>query len=147
MNLLSFLKRGAGHAPTDAERYRQKTTAAAERARGLWLESLIVDETRAWMDLGVQQEEVLNGLATMLTLAGFCLAHDYPDDNSAAIRIIRGGISTATTCAKGGFVIEAHHATALSSSCTQAREAIAKASVDAILYASVEMRKTVGLSV
>ena len=69
MNLLALLNRGAAHAPKPPA-YPPSVVKAAEQARAQWLNALLVDQTRAWMDLGAEQPDVLSGLA----VAEMCMA-------------------------------------------------------------------------
>ena len=95
MNLMSFLQRGTKHAPVAPD----PVTAAAEKTRAIWRNALLVDQLRAWSNIGSSEPGALNGLATLLTLAGFALAYDKPNADSPVVRIIRGGLSAARQCA------------------------------------------------
>lgn len=146
MNLSAFLNLGARHAPTDAERAQAGITKAAEDSRKQWLDSIMVDQIRAWDTVGTHEPGVLEGMATMLTLAGFVHVYDAKSDDTPDLRIIRGAISAATQCAKAGGVVTVEDARAFSSACTRATDAIKAASVPAIIHAATSIRAAVGIN-
>lgn len=143
MNLFAMIARGAAHAPKP--QLPAAVVRAAEASRAQWLNALLVDETRAWMDLGEAQREVLSGLVTLLTLAGFLLVHDTRDADSADLRVIRGGISTADGCGQAGNVIREADARALSAAVGRARSVIMAGTVPGIIHAAQEMRRVADL--
>ncbi len=145
MNLMSFLKRGAKHAPTEAERAQAAINSAAEKTREQWLDALMVDQTRAWMSLGEHQPEVIYGMVTLLALAGYCEGHEVGDDSSPNLRVIRGAMSAAAQCAEGKRALTVDDARAFSSAATRAADIIRSCSIDSIVYAATKMRGAVGL--
>ena len=145
MNLMNFLKRGAAHAPSEADRQQALIDKAAEDTRAKWLDALLADETRAWMGIGEADRGIVEGLTTMLAIGGFASLHDSRDVDSADMRVIRGAISAAGDCVAGGCVITVDQARAMSSGASRAREAIQRASVGAIIHAAQAIRETVGL--
>jgi len=144
MNLMSFINRGAAHAPTEAQRARAAIVKAAEAARTQWLDALLVDQTRAWMSLGERQPEVLSAMATMLTIAGMAHAFDAKSVDTLDMRIIRGAISAATQCSGAGSVLRVEDARAFGSAAARAVAIINGASVDAIVHAAQGIREAVG---
>jgi hypothetical protein len=145
MNLMNFLKRGASHAPSEADRQQAMINKAAEDTRAKWLDAIMADETRAWMGIGEADRGIVEGLTTMLAIGGFASLHDHRDIDSPDLRVIRGAISAAGDCVAGGCVITLAQARAMSSGATRAREAIQRASVGAIIHAAQAIRETVGL--
>lgn len=146
MNLTAFLSRGAAHAPSDADRAQGVINEAAETARKKWLNALLVDDTRAWMSIGQSDPGAIEGLASMLAIAGFAHTHATGRDDTPDMRVIRGALSAAAQCAEAGSVVTIEHARAFSSAAERARGIIKAASVDAIIHASQKIRETVGIS-
>lgn len=146
MNLMSFLNRGASHAPTDAERAQAAIKKAAEESREKWLDAIMLDQIRAWDNVGRHEPGVLEGMATMLTMGGFVHVFDARNDDTPDMRVIRGGISAAIQCAKAGGVVSADDARAFSSACARASEAIKAGSVPAIIHAATSIRTAVGVN-
>lgn len=146
MNLTAFLNRGARHAPTDAERAQAAINKAAEQSRERWLDAIMLDQIRAWDNVGRHEPGVLEGMATMLTLAGFVHVYDVKSNDTPDLRIIRGAISAATQCAKAGGVVSVDDARAFSSACARASDAIKAGSVAAILHAATSIRAAVGIN-
>lgn len=145
MNLFALLNRGCAHAPTDAQRKRAEVVAAAEKARQQWLDALLVDQTRAWMNIGEYEPGVLAAMATMLTIAGFAHVYDCKRTDTVDLRIIRGAISAATQCMAAGGRVTVADAQAFSSAAMRAEVIIKAASVDGIVHASQAIRDTVGI--
>jgi len=145
MNLMDFYSRGARHAPTDADRRRAKVTLAAETTRKQWLNALMVDETRTWMGVGEADRGAIEGMVTMLAIAGFAHAYDAHDADTVDLRIIRGAISAADQCMRMGAFITGAEAKAFSSAAGRARAILETASVDGIVRAAAAIRETVGL--
>lgn len=145
MNLFAFINRGAAHAPSDAQRQQAAVDAALEASRAQWLNALLVDETRAWLEAGTASRDVLNGMATMLTIAGFVHVFDARRVDSADLRVLRGAISAATAAAQSGDVITAADARAFSSAAARAKAIITAGSLPAIQHAALSIRQTVGL--
>lgn len=146
MNLMNFYARGASHAPTDADRRRAKITTAAEATRKQWLNALMVDETRAWMAIGEADQGAIEGMTTMLAIAGFAHAYDKRDADTVELRIIRGAISAADQCMRAGGVVGQADAQAFSSAAGRARQILTECTVDGIVRAATAIRETVGLS-
>lgn len=145
MNLMALLNRGAAHAPTDAERRQAIINKAAEETRAKWLNALLVDETRAWMSIGANEPGVIEGMTTMLAIAGFAHVYDAKSADTPDLRVIRGAISAATQCQAAGGVVGVSDARAFSSAAGRAKAIIQKASVGAIIHAAQTIRETVGL--
>lgn len=145
MNLFALLNRGAKHAPTDAQRARAAIEKVANATREKWLDAIMVDQTRAWMGIGESDQGVLDGMATMLTIAGFAHVYDARSTDTPDLRVIRGAISAATQCAQNGSRVTVDDARAFSSAAKRAAAIIESASVDAIVHAAEAIRKTVGL--
>ena len=146
MNLMTFLNRGAAHAPSDTQRRQAVLDQAAEVTRQQWLAALTADQTRAWFSVGEADRKVLSGLAVLLTIAGFCSVFDTRDTDSVDLRVFRGAISAATQCSAGGSVVSAADAGSFHAACDRARRVIAAATVPAILHAAKSIRLTVGLA-
>lgn len=144
MNLMSFLGRGAAMAPKPPAHSRE-LLRATEAARRQWLNALLVDQTRAWMSLGERQPDLLNAMAAMLTIAGMVHTYDARRADTPDMRVIRGAISAATQCAAAGGLITAAEAGAFRAACDRATAIVEAGSVDAIIHAASEIRKTVGL--
>lgn len=145
MNLFALLNRGAAHAPSQAERSRAAIEKVANNTRENWLDALMVDQTRAWMSIGHHESGVIEGMTTMLAIAGFAHVFDARSADTADLRVIRGAISAAGQCVRNGGVVSLDDARAFSSAATRAQAIIKAASVDAIIHAATEIRKTVGL--
>jgi hypothetical protein len=145
MNLFAFLKTGAAHAPSEAQRAQAAVDKATEETRAQWLNSLFVDQTRAWMAIGEHEPGVLEGMSIILTLAGMAHLYDLRDINTTDMRVIRGGISAATQCAATGGRVSVDDARAFSSAAVRAQAIIRGASADAIIHAATSIRKVVGL--
>lgn len=146
MNLMTFLNRGAAHAPDPAVAQAAALAKAAETARANWLNALLVDQTRAWMNVGSADRDTINGMTTMLLLAGFAAAYDSGDIETPDIRVIRGAISAADQCVhQRGGVISAADAQAFTSAAERAVTITRAASVDAILHASTKAQDLLGM--
>lgn len=145
MNLFALLNRGAAHAPTDAQRARAAIEKAANETREKWLDALMVDQTRAWMGIGASDQSVIDGMTTMLAIAGFAHVYDAKSVDTPDLRVIRGAISAATHCAQTGSWITIDDARAFQSAATRAQAIIERASVDAIVHAAETIRKTAGI--
>jgi hypothetical protein len=143
---MNFLNTGARHAPSDADRQQAAVNEAAEKSRAQWLNALLVDELRAWENIGDRDPEVIYSMSAMLTLAGFVHTHDKRDADTPDIRIIRGAISAAAQCAKSGCKVSENDARAFSSACARASEIIRGGSAPAIVHAAQSMRSLVGLT-
>ena len=144
MNLMAFLQRGVGQ--TEAQRRQAELDAAAEATRTHWLRSLEHDRLRAWMNVGEDDSGLIQGMATMLTIAGMVHVHAEGRTDTPTLRIFRGAISAATQCAESGCVVTADYARAWSAAVDRAIEVVKAAKPASIIHASVEIRKTVGLT-
>lgn len=144
MDFMQFIGRGAALAPQRPQ-YTGQQLRAVEAARRQWLNALLVDQTRAWLDIGASQPEVLNGLAVVLTTAGFVNVYDTRSADTPEVRIIRGAISAAEACVANGSRIREADARAFSAAARHAAAIIEKGSPAAIIHAAESIRKTVGL--
>lgn len=144
MNLFDVLNRGAAYAPPPP-RYTPAQLRAINGTRLQWLNALLVDQTRTWMSLGEHAPEVLEGMATMLTIAGFVHVFDAKSADTPELRVIRGAISAATQCAASGAVLTAADAQAFRAACDRARTIIEAGTPAGIIHAAESIRKTVGL--
>lgn len=142
MNLFDMLNKGASYAPKPPE-HPTHMVRAAETSRRQWLRALEVDQMRAWMDLGQEQKEVLNGLSTVLALAAFSQAYDLGTEDTPDQRVLRGALSAAAQCAESGAVIRLTDAQAFSAACDRAVDIFKTASVSAIVQAAVRIRTVV----
>jgi len=145
MNLFALLNRGASYAPP-RPRHPAAVVKAVEKTRRQWLNSLLVDQSRAWLELGSDAREVLTGLVVSLTLGGFVVVYETRDVDAPDLRVIRGAISAAEQCANGGCIMTPEHAMALCVAAQRASAAIRSASVDAIIHAAESIRLQVGLT-
>lgn len=145
MNLFALLNRGAAHAPTESHRKASAVTQAAEATRERWLDALMVDELRAWDNVGASEPGVVEGMITMLAIASFAHVYDAKSARTPELSVIRGAISAAAQCSQAGGVIGTNDARAFSAAATRARAIIKAASVGAIVHAAQSIRQTVGL--
>jgi len=146
VNLMNFLNAGARHAPSDADRQQAAINEAAEASRAQWLNALLVDELRAWEQIGDRDPAVIYSMSSMLTLAGFVHVYDKRNADTPDIRVIRGAISAAEQCTKRGCRVSADDARAFSAACDRAQQIINHGSVAAIVHAAQSMRALVGLA-
>ena len=159
MNMFALLQRGiqqSGVRALHEANFRRKAQRSEDRrgkplrdavatTRRHWTNALVVDETRAWMELGSDAKEVLTGLVLVLTLAAFCKEFDDSSDHAPEIRIIRGAISAARQCAdQHSSVMNSDIANAFKSAANAAKEIIAACSGNAIVYAAQLMRDVTG---
>lgn len=144
MDLNAFLGRGAALAPKQPK-HRAAVVKSAEVTRRQWLNALLVDQTRAWMDIGESQPEVLRGFAMMLTVAGFAHAFDTRSVDTPEVNVIRGAISTIEACGNAGNVIAEMDVRTLCAAAARATEILKVSSVDAILHAALSLRNLVDL--
>lgn len=142
MNLFALLQRGQDHAPSNADRDKAKIDAEAERASALWLQKLGTDKLRAWINIGESDGELLNGMAVMLTLAGFAHVHAVRNIDTHDVRIIRGAISAATQCATSGCLVTLDLVRGWTVAIDRAIEIVKAAPIESIIHASIEMQKT-----
>jgi len=145
MNLLAFLRRGSTHAPSDNDRAQARINEAAEVTRKKWLNALMVDQTRAWMEIGEADTGVIDGIVTMLAIAGFAHVYDTMRSDSPDLRIIRGAISAAEQCKAAGSRVSIADARAFGAASQRATSIIESASVNAIVHAAVTINKMVGV--
>lgn len=142
---MAFLNKGAKHAPSDADRRQAAIDKAAEASRAQWLNALLVDELRAWEQVGDRDPGVIRSMSSMLTLAGFVHVFDTMNADTPDIRIIRGAISAAAQCAERGGKVSLNDARAFSAACERATAIVRSGSVPAIVHAAQSMRELVGL--
>lgn len=140
----AMLSRGTSYAPK--RKHSSQVIKAAEQARKDWLNALLVDQTRAWLELGEESKELLSAFAVLLTIGGFVVVYETRTADSPALRIIRGAISAAEQCSREGSKMKPEYVQALCSGAAQAQQAIESASIDAILHAAQSIRSTIGLS-
>ena len=135
MDLFKFLDHGIKKTGgTQAEQ-------ATEKTRKQWIDTLLVDETRAWLSIDQKDRKVITGLLVLLTLSGLAQAYDTKNADTPNIRVIRGAISALEGCVNKGDVISVDDARAISAACSMAREAVEKASIQAIQHACLHMDK------
>lgn len=142
---MSFLNAGARHAPSDAERQQRAINEAAEASRAQWLNALVVDELRAWEQIGDRDPGVIRSMSSMLTIAGFVHVYDTKDADTPDLRVIRGAISAAAQCSERGCKVTVDDARAFSAAIERAQQIVNNASVGAIIHAAQSMRALVGL--
>lgn len=147
MNLMSFLNAGARHAPSDAERQQRAINEASEASRAQWLNALVVDELRAWEQIGDSDPGLIRAMSSMLTLAGFVHFYDTKSADTPDLRVIRGAISAAAQCAERGCKVSADDARAFSAACERAAGIVRRGSAAAIVHAAQSMGELVGLPV
>lgn len=135
MNLFAFFDKGIAASGIEA-RKTAVLSREMEAARTKWLDALMADETRAWMSLGEESRDTLNGLAALLTLAGLCHGYDHKTVDAVEIRVIRGAISAAQQCARGGYEITVSHAQAFSGAAAMARTIFSTCTHGAMAYAA-----------
>lgn len=149
MNLFTLVNRGVALSGVN-ERQTKKLTdlrdSAVAATRAKWLNALTVDQTRAWMAIDSRDRGALKGLITVLTLAGLAKAFDDHHENSLEVRIIRGALSAAEQCAvSADCVITVAHARAFTTAANGAAEIINSCTGEAIVHASVHLRKMAGM--
>lgn len=138
MNLFGFLDRGVRQ--TGGTELEQRT----EEQRRKWLDALLVDETRAWMNLHQSDQAALVGFQTLLTLAVMAHLHDQPKTHDQpAVRVIRGGLSAIDQCVAENSVITPQHARSLQVAAAAAREMLQQASQRAIQVAAEKLPRLV----
>ena len=144
MNIFNLIDRGSKHARDYAKAKEEKEVAdRCEVAREQWITALSADEIRAWMDIGEDAKDVVQGLATVLTLVGLAHSFDTNDSNSVEVRIIRSAISAAEQCAKEGCVMTPAYAASFSAAVSYAKEMASAASHQGITNACLYLRKQV----
>ena len=137
MNLQSFIARGTS--PVVPSRVK-RLDRATEQARENWISRLQSDEMRAWMDLGEgEQLGTLNGLATMLTIAGLVMAHMHNDIEQPEVRVIRSALNVVRECVDNGAVIDPVRIVTIQVACREAKSVIRSAPRASIHYASIKM--------
>ena len=138
MNLFGFIDRGVRY--TGGTELEQRT----EEQRRIWLDALLVDETRAWLHLNESDLAALVGFQTMLTLAVMAHLHDQPKtQDQPAVRVIRGGLSAIDQCVAENSVITPQHARSLQVAAAAAREMLQQASQRAIQVAAEKLPRLV----
>lgn len=140
MNLFSLLNRAPKGKP--APEFTPREMRAIERERAGCINALLVDETRAWLDLGDDQPDVLRGICAMLLFAFAVKQHDDKSTASSECRVMRGALNAAAKRAEtGAAVITPDEATAMSIAATKARAIIADGSPAAIVYAARRLKQ------
>ncbi|MEN9923938.1 MAG: hypothetical protein RL268_64 [Pseudomonadota bacterium] len=138
MNLQAFLNRGVRL--TGGTELEQRT----EEQRKKWLDALLVDETRAWLNLGQSDRSALVGFQTLLTLAVMAHLHDQQKAHAQpAVRVIRGGLSAIEDCVAEQSVITPQHARSLQIAAAAAREMLQQASQRGIQAAAEKLPRLV----
>lgn len=142
MNLFAVINRGIAHSGSDGLTMRRLQAKerrlidarhdAIAQARELWANALLVDETRAWLEIEARSPEVLSGLTSVLTLAALAKSHDDGDQDSREVRVIRGAISAAEQCGKADAVITAEYARSIRVATREAAD-IVKTCTDAAI--------------
>lgn len=140
----AMLAKGASYAP-QRPRHTKQQVKAAEQARKDWLNALMVDQTRAWLEIGDEAPDLVSAFAVLLTLGGFVIVYETKSADTPALRIIRGAISAAEQCSRNNCKISKEHAIAFNVAAAQASEAIKGASIDAIIHAAISIRSTIGM--
>ena len=138
MNLFAFI----GTATTPVKTSREKRSdVATEKARAQWVDRLSLDEMRAWMSLGEEdQSKTLNGLAIMLTIAGLVMARvDGP-----GVRLVRSAMNVVRECADRRATIDEVRMVTIQVACREATAAIKAAPKHAIHYAAIKMHASAG---
>ncbi|MEN9905601.1 MAG: hypothetical protein RLZZ555_2166 [Pseudomonadota bacterium] len=138
MNLHAFLSRGVRL--TGGTELEQRTEAQRQK----WLDALLVDETRAWLNLNQSNQAALVGFQTMLTLALMAYLHDQPQAHAhPTVRVIRGGLSTIDQCVAENSIITPQHARSLQVAAAAAREMLQQASQRGIQAAAEKLPRLV----
>jgi hypothetical protein len=141
MDLLKFIHHGAKL--SGADRIAQERSQRAERnrqdvirkARALWSNALLVDESRGWLSMLEKSTEVLTGLSVVLSLIAFAQAADTSEDDPK-VRVIRGALSAIEQSGKAGALITHDLLVAVSSAARTAQEIVKACSDDAIEHAA-----------
>ena len=140
MNLFSVLNKGAALAPPP--QHSGAVQRQVRKLRKAWKNALLVDQTRAWMDLGERQVEVLRGFSVTLALAGLALAYTDRTEASPQSRIMRGAMSCIEQCClHADAVVTPADALALGNAAKAAIEVIDAASIDSIIFAAERMAR------
>ena len=137
MNLFSFI--GAATSPVKTSR-EKKSDRVTERARVQWVDRLRVDEMRAWMSIGEEEQiKTLNGLATMLTIAGLVMARVHGQIEHPGVRVVRSALNVVRECADRRATIDEVRIVTIQVACREATAAIKAAPKEAIHYAAIKM--------
>lgn len=139
MNLFNFIARGTAGAKPYKNTAQRRVDDATEQARENWIHKLQVDEMRAWCDIGQAQTSTLNGLATMLTIAGLARAFTDQSIETPQVRVIRGAMSVIKGCTDNGAIITETDVVTLQVACREAKDIIRNAPRAAIHYAAINM--------
>lgn len=145
MNLFSLINKGVASSGAAAILSRPKAperqlARSLTQTRAQWRNALLVDETAAWMSTYQQDERVLTGLVTVLTLCAMAREHDDGHSESAEVRVIRGAISAATQAAGQRFLITPDTVKAMSVAATRARQIVDTCSDAGIAQACRDMQ-------
>ena len=142
MNLFAFI----GTATTPVKTSREKRSdVATEKARAQWVDRLSLDEMRAWMSPGEEdQSKTLNGLAIMLTIAGLVMARVDGRIDSPGVRLVRSAMNVVRECADRRATIDEVRMVTIQVACREATAAIKAAPKHAIHYAAIKMHASAG---
>lgn len=124
-------------AERDARELRQRKKVVGD-ARALWLNALLVDETRGWMEVLQESRAVLSGLCVVLGLAAFARSKDA-GDSDAQVRVIRGAVSAIQQAGEAGSVITTDLLGAVASAARVGKEIFESCSDEAIEHAAHHM--------
>lgn len=142
MNLFDVLNKGAGHAPD--KRYPTKVQREIAKTRASWQNALLVDQTRAWLDLGEQQSEVLQGLGITLCIASFAVQHMDKGEKSSDAAAINAGLTLCDDCYRlAGAVLTVDDTIALIDAAAAAGRVFKACSDEAVVYASEGIKREV----
>ena len=119
---------------------------AINRCRQQWLDALLLDQTRAWLDLGERQPEVLQGLAVLLTLGHLADGYEAGDGSVERRKSMATAMGRAQdAAAQRGCVLTAEDADVLHAGVMAAHAAIKQARPAALMHAAECLRADVGL--
>lgn len=142
MNLFAFI--GTATTPVKTSR-EKKSDRVTEKARAQWIDRLRVDEMRAWMSIGEEEQiKTLNGLATMLTIAGLVLARVHGQFEHPGVRVVRSALIVVRECAERRATIDEVRMVTIQVACREATAAIKAAPKHAIHYAAIKMHASAG---
>lgn len=147
MDLLRFVRHGATIAGNPAQRMaaeretRQQARHQAIRldmirkARDLWRNALLVDETRGWFGTLEQNPEVLSGLFAILSTVAVAQVADTSEDDPK-VRVIRGALRAIEQSSKGGSVISHELLASVASAANHAKDIVDTCTDSAIEHAA-----------
>ena len=107
------------------------------KTRASWQNALLVDQTRAWLNLGEAQTEVLAGLGVTLCIASFAVHHMDKGQQSSDAVAINAGLTLCNDCHyQAGDVLTVDHSIALIDAARAAGRVFNSCSDEAVVYAS-----------